>query len=60
MFRDGTVNVRRYLKDIVEFYIIPIAAEEGPNCVLQADNAGHHTPRLVTQHLQEQNIQVLD
>lgn len=60
VFRDGFVNARRYLDDIVEPYIIPFAAEEGPDFVLQHDNARPHTARLVTQYLQEHNIEVLE
>lgn len=60
VFRDGIVNARRYLEDIVEPYIIPFAAEEGPDFVLQQDNARPHTARLVTDYLQERNIEVLE
>lgn len=58
--RDGVVNAHRYLEDIVEPYIVPFAAEEGPQFILQHDNARPHTARIVTQYLEENNIEVLE
>lgn len=58
VFRNGIVNARRYLEDVVEAYIVSFFIEEGPDYIIQHDNAKPHTARLVTQHLQENNIEV--
>lgn len=53
VIEDEIVDARRYF---VEAYIIPFAADEGPDFVLQHDNARSNTGRLLTPHLQEHNI----
>lgn len=60
VFRGGHVNARQYLEDIIQPYILPFAHEEGPDFILQQDNARPHIARLITEFLQEQNIEVLE
>lgn len=53
VFENGTLTARRYIDEILQPIVIPFANQEGPNFILQQDNARPHTARIVQDFFQE-------
>ena len=61
VIQNGRLNARRYIDEIVEPVIIPLRQRIGPRrFLLQQDGATAHTAGIVRDHLQDNNIRVLD
>lgn len=54
--REGSLNSRRYIDEILSEHVVPLAAPIGQNFIFMHDNARPHTARIVNQYLQEQNV----
>jgi hypothetical protein len=59
VIRNGALNARRYIDEVLQTQIQPRAHAGGENFVLMQDNARPHVARIVTDYLQEQNIAIM-
>ena len=57
---NGNLNAQRYINEVLNPHVIPFAQQAGPNFIFQQDNARPHTANVVTTHLQQNAITVLD
>lgn len=55
----GTITADRYIRDCLESHIVPYAPFKGPEFMLMQDNARPHVARVVTEYLDEVDIQTL-
>ena len=60
IFIQGNLTAERYVEEVVQNYILPIAHEIGPDFVLMQDGARAHTSRVTTCFLEDSGIQVMD
>lgn len=60
VFENGTLTARRYIDEILVPIVDPLAHLEGPNFVLQQDNARPHTARIVQNFIEEENLTVIE
>jgi hypothetical protein len=57
---NGNLNARRYIAEILTPHVQPVSQQMGPNFILQQDNARAHTARIVTNHLAQNGITVME
>jgi transposase len=55
-----SLNAERYIEDILQDHVVPIAVGVGPNFLLMQDNARPHTAAVVTNFLDELGIHRLN
>ncbi|XP_030750855.1 wiskott-Aldrich syndrome protein family member 2-like [Sitophilus oryzae] len=60
VFLNGIINAETYRHEILEPYVIPFAAQYGPEFILQQDNARPHTARVGPRYLEEYITIIMD
>lgn len=58
--RNGALNAQRYINDILHVHVRPYAQNFGQEFVYMHDNARPHVANIVTNYLQDQDIQTMN
>lgn len=56
----GAMTADRYIRDILEPYVVPFEPYIGDGFILMHDNARPHVARIVSEYLEEVGLEVLD
>jgi hypothetical protein len=59
VIRNGALNARHYIDEVLQTQIQPRAHAGGDKFVLMQDKARPHVAKVVTDYLQEQNIAIM-
>ena len=54
----GNLNAQRYINEVINPHVLPIAQQGGPNFIFQQDNARAHTARVVQNHFAQNGVNV--
>ena len=55
----GIINAQRYVADVLNIHALPFIRQHGPDVTLMQDNARPHVARVITQFLQQNNVNVM-
>ena len=58
-YKQGIINAQRYVADVLNPHALPFIRQHGPDVTLMQDNARPHVVRVITQFLQQNNVNVM-